>query len=173
MLATGDNSEMYEELGISEKLTGWAHIVSDMALHNELLDINPVNPPEVSAYNVEAEHWFTFGGFVKPGYHQIIIYDPLLDRGFCGDFVCKPNERAFVYPEYPIHLETFVDEQLPSVWKPWREDTPGDLTACFARESDDNGFTKTRLIEKVIKNEDAAAGIFKVFAENMDRIVLY
>ena len=97
----------------------------------------------------------------------------MLDRGFCVDFVSKPNARDFVYPEYPIHLETFVDEQLPNVWKAFKDDTPGDLTACFARESDENGFTKTRLIEKVIKNEDAAAGIFRVLSENMERICLF
>lgn len=63
-------------MGIKRKFNGWAHVVNDMALRNELTDVRVINRPDLSAYNVEAEHWYTFAGFIKPGYHQFIIYDP-------------------------------------------------------------------------------------------------
>lgn len=74
-----------------------------MSSHNELTDVRSINLPDLAAYNIEAQDWYTFGGFMKPGYHQAIIYDPRLDRAYCKDFVIKLNQRDFVYPEYPIH----------------------------------------------------------------------
>ena len=90
-----------------------------MALHNELTDVRSINCPELSAYNVEAQEWFTFSAFLKPGHQQIIIYDPKVDRAFCKDFVTKLNMRDFIYPEYPIHLKKMAALQVPSVWEQW------------------------------------------------------
>ena len=40
-----------------------------MVLHNEIYDVYTINMPEISAYNLEKQDWFTFAGFLKPGYH--------------------------------------------------------------------------------------------------------
>ena len=86
---------------------GWQHVLSDMANYNELTDVRAINMPEVASYNVHCQDWYTFGAFLPPGYHQVLIYDPKIDRAFCKEFVAKLNQRDFVYPEYPIHLEIF------------------------------------------------------------------
>lgn len=54
---------------------------------------------------IEEQDWFVFAAFVPAGYHQILIYDPQLERAYCKDFVVKHNDRDFVYPEYPIPLQ--------------------------------------------------------------------
>lgn len=86
-----DSIALLERLNLDKKLKGWPHILNDMANHNELTDVRTINLPDLSAYNVEAQEWFTFADFMKPGYHQVIIYDPKLDRAFCKDFVVKLN----------------------------------------------------------------------------------
>ena len=35
--------------------------------------------------------FFMFAEFCKPGYHQILIYDPEIDRAFVKDFVIHLN----------------------------------------------------------------------------------
>lgn len=100
-----DNWDMFEALDIDGKFAGWSHVLSDMALHNELTDVRAINRPDVAAYNVEAKEWFTFAAFLPPGYHQVLIYDPKIDRAYAQDFVAKLNLRDFVYPEYPIALD--------------------------------------------------------------------
>lgn len=73
-----------------------------MCLQNELIDVKPVNLPNLKNTKVEDQEWFVFAGFFPPGYHQCLIYDPAIDRAFCKDFVVQLNKRDFVYPEYPL-----------------------------------------------------------------------
>lgn len=122
-------------MNIKHKFYGWAHVYRDLLLRNELTDVRAINRPDLSSPFVEQQEWYTFAGFFKPGYHQFIIYDPKVDRAFCQDFIAKLNQRDFVYPEYPLHLEFHLSLKIPSVWKQWKNDTPGDLTDCFTRES--------------------------------------
>lgn len=86
-----DTQDLLEEIGVEKKVRGWSHVIHDMTLRNELTDVRVINRPDYSAYNVEAEDWFSYATFLKPGYHQFIIYDPALDRAFCQDFVAKLN----------------------------------------------------------------------------------
>ena len=94
-----------------------------MVYHNELTDVRSINIPPINEYNVGNQQWFTFADFIEPGYHQLVIYDPKIDRAFCKEFVAKLNQRDFVYPEYPRWLDEFVDDEIPNIWaKSWRED---------------------------------------------------
>ena len=77
-----------------------------MALYNEVYSVKRINMPDLSAYNLEKQEWFTFAGIFPPGLHQCLIYDPKTERAFYKDFVTGLNERDFVYPEYPVVHET-------------------------------------------------------------------
>lgn len=144
-----------------------------MALRNELTDVRVINRPDLSAFNVEAENWYTYAGFLKPGYHQFVVYDPYMDRAYFQDFVAKLNQRDFVYPEYPLHMDFHIALKVPNVWKPWRTDTENDLQKCFELESSQTEFQRERLMEKVIKNDQDAEATFQIMADNMHKIVLY
>jgi len=72
-----------------------------MVNNNELIDVKTVNRPNFSE-RIDNEEWFTFAGIYPPGYHQVLIYDPELNRAFCKDFVVKHNSKDFYYPEYPV-----------------------------------------------------------------------
>ena len=98
-----------------------------MVLHNEIYDVFTINMPDISAYNLEKQDWFTFAGFFKPGYHQFLIYDPKLERAFCKDFIIKLNTRDFVYPEYPLDHGDGPLKVIPNMWKPWIEDSFASL----------------------------------------------
>ena len=82
-------------------MIGWEQIINDMALNNELYDLKVINIPTLTDRNLKDQNWFTFAGFFSAGYQQILIYDPLMNRAFCKDFVIHLNQRDFVYPEYP------------------------------------------------------------------------
>ena len=58
-----------------------------------------------------------FAEFCKPGYHQILIYDPEIDRAFVKDFVVHLNQRDFVYPEYPLPLGDPIVKIIPNMWR--------------------------------------------------------
>ena len=71
---------------------------------------------------------FMFAGFVKPGKHRVIIYDPLANSGkpqwFMRDFYVE--ERQEEIPKF-IHLNEEVkvkEKVLNSVLKDWKVDTP-------------------------------------------------
>ena len=64
-----------------------------------------------------------FAEFCKPGYHQILIYDPEIDRAFVKDFVVHLNQRDFVYPEYPLPLGDPIVKIIPNMWRNWIEDS--------------------------------------------------
>lgn len=66
------------------------------------------------------------------------------------------NQRDFVYPEYPLHMDFHIALKVPNVWKPWRADTPADLENCFAIEVQKPEFQYERLVEKIIKSEEDA-----------------
>lgn len=168
-----DNWELLDHLRIKNKFSGWSHVLNDMALHNELTDVRAINRPEVSAYNVEVKDWFTFAGFFTPGYHQVLIYDPKIDRAYAQDFVVKLNQRDFVYPEYPVHLEMHMQEKIPSVWKNFREDTPQDLEACVLNEFCRTSFAGHRLRTKVIKDEEDMNMVLEILTQNFERVMLY
>jgi hypothetical protein len=40
-----------------------------MALYNEVYSVKKINMPDLSAYNLEKQEWFTFAGIFPPGLH--------------------------------------------------------------------------------------------------------
>jgi len=64
-----DAYELLEEMKVVNQLLGWQFILHDMVMNNEVYDISAINMPELQAYNIEKQDWFTFAGFMQPGYH--------------------------------------------------------------------------------------------------------
>jgi len=51
----------------------------------------------------EPANWqnYVFAGFIEPGFHQIIIYDPLLEKAYCKEFLVDFKNLQEHYPEIP------------------------------------------------------------------------
>lgn len=76
----------------------------------------------------------------------MLIYDPKLERAFVKDFVLIPNQREFMYPEYPIIKGTEV-KIVQNMWRKWIDDTPESMSKCFKLEIekfDMNRFIKAK-----------------------------
>ena len=65
------------------------------------MDMRLINMPDLNTPQ-DNNDIYVYADFLKPGYHQLLIYDPSLDRGFCLDFVVNLNLREDLFPEYPI-----------------------------------------------------------------------
>jgi len=88
------------QLGINEKLEGWEKLMKNKCLNNELMDVKNINLPDFSK-DLKDKDYYVFAGFLKPGYHQLLIYDPQLERAYCKDFVVNLNLREDIFPEFP------------------------------------------------------------------------
>ena len=65
------------------------------------MDVRSINIPDLAESQTNVD-MYIYADFLKPGYHQLLIYDPALERAFCKDFVLNLNLREDVYPEYPL-----------------------------------------------------------------------
>ena len=71
------------------------------------MDVKSINLPDLSFVpTLDIKKWdteiFVFAGFLKPGHHQILIYDPMKHKAYFKDFIVDLNSREDLYPEYPI-----------------------------------------------------------------------
>ena len=96
-----ESYHLLKALGINHKLEGWERLLRDKCLQNELMDIKNINAPMYSK-DLRDKDYFIFSAYLKPGYHQLLIYDPQLERAFCKDFVLNLNQRGDIFPEYPL-----------------------------------------------------------------------
>lgn len=78
-----------EKIKAKRYLKDWKRILMDMCKDNQLTDTQCINFPNMNVSTIEDQDWFTFAAFVPAGYHQVLIYDPKLERAFCQDFVVK------------------------------------------------------------------------------------
>lgn len=86
---------------LKNKLKGWEKLFRDKCLKNELMDIKTVNIPSLKLSEDKGMEVHVYAGFLKPGYHQFMIYDPLLEKAYLKDFIVNLNLREDLYPEYP------------------------------------------------------------------------
>ena len=98
--------------------------MNDKCLKNELMDIKTINIPDFSNENESPkdESIYVFAGYIKPGYHQIAIYDPLMQKSFYKDFIVNLNLREDLYPEYPTMEGMKMKKRIRNVFKPWIDD---------------------------------------------------
>ena len=62
-----------------------------------------------------------FADFMKPGYHQLLIYDPKANRAYCKDFIVNMNTKDNIFPEYPLHDKTPL-KKVSNVWRKCKDD---------------------------------------------------
>ena len=137
-------------------------------MNNELTDIRLVNMPELNAPNIEYQDWFSFGVFLPPGYHKLLIFDPKYQRAFCKDVIIKLNRRDQVYPEYPVPSSEIMKKYVPNMWKNWVEDTLADYISIFKIESK-TGYIN---IDRYIKNEEDRKKCLKILHSNLDVLLV-
>ena len=104
--------------------------MTDKCNSNELMDIKSINLPNFE-HNQRKLDLYVYAGYLKPGYHQLLIYDPILERAYAKDFVLNLNLREDIYPEYPVLEGARVIRKIRNVWKPWLEDTEEDISKSF------------------------------------------
>ncbi len=64
-----DAYELLKNSKVHLQLHGWKHVLNDVSLNNEVNDIKVINMPDISAYNIEQQEWFTFADYLPSGYH--------------------------------------------------------------------------------------------------------
>ena len=95
------------------------------------MDIKNINPPDFTQCMEHGKDYFIFSEFLKPGYHQILIYDPKYNRAYCKDFVVNMNLREDIYPEYPMQPNTKGTKKIANVWRKWFDDSQEDIFKAF------------------------------------------
>lgn len=163
-----DAFELLEQMEMRESMDGWRHVLSDLALNNELADMRVINLPDLNEQNIEKQDWFTFGGFVAAGYHQLLIFDPKYKRAYCKDLVIKLNKRDQVYPEYPSPPLDDFKKHVPNMWAAWIEDTIEDYSKMFKFECNEELFN----IDKYVKNQEDQDKCKSMLVDNLDIIII-
>ena len=161
---------MSEELNISEYFDGWEQLMEAKCNNNELMDIKSINMPDFKQEEAKNLDVYVYAGYLKPGYHQLQIYDPGLEKAFCKDFVLNLNLREDIYPEFPVLEGTVQIRKVHNVWKPWLEDTEEAVTKSFAldrSESDDF------YVFELIKDKADAQKTLDILKESFDIIKIY
>ena len=65
------------------------------------MDVECVNNPDLCA-DLKNSDVYVYANFLKPGYHQLLIFDPLLEKAYSKDLMVNVNLRDDLFPEYPI-----------------------------------------------------------------------
>ena len=95
-----------------------------------------------------------FAGFLKPGYHQLLIYDPQLERAYCKDFVVNLNLREDIFPEFPLKEKAPPKKRIANMWRQWLEDSKEDIFKSF---QEDLEYQNQFFIHKYIRDSIDAA----------------
>ena len=65
-------------------------MLKDKCINNEITDVQNINVPDFDK-DLSGNDYYVYACYLKPGYHQVLIYDPLLERAFVKDFVVNLN----------------------------------------------------------------------------------
>ena len=101
----------------------------DKCFRNELSDIKVINAPDLTK-DLSKSNIYIYAALLKPGYHQLHIYDPQSERAFCQDFVLKLNS-VDLFPEFPLLVGMKTNKRVQNVWRKWLEDTQDDIVSSF------------------------------------------
>mmetsp|Transcript_28843 Transcript_28843/g.43553 ORF Transcript_28843/g.43553 Transcript_28843/m.43553 type:complete len:187 (+) Transcript_28843:941-1501(+) len=159
---------MLKQIKVSHKLEGWQKILEDKCQNNELTQVQVVNEPNFQDSGINAKEIFVYATFLPPGYHQILIYDPMLERAFCHDLVLNLNQKDF-YPEYPLLHGVKNNKNIQNVWRHWLEDSEEEIDKSFISDTETEEFAEARFI----KNEEDWFKCLQVLKDNFDIIKVY
>ena len=82
------------------------------------MDIRTVNIPSLKIdedQNPMEVH--VYAGYLKPGYHQLLIYDPSMGKAYYKDFIINLNLREDLYPEYPTIQGRKIKQRIRNVFQ--------------------------------------------------------
>ena len=105
----GEDNKKIKSMGLFKYLNGWNKLLHQKCNMNQVLQVQSINQPqcvqdEAAKHEPESSKHYVFAGFFEPGFHQFIIYDPLSDKAFCGEFIVDYNPHQILYPEMPAYI---------------------------------------------------------------------
>ena len=111
------------------KLMGWEEILADRTLRSELQEIKRINYIKRLDKVLDSKKIITrdnagslsdiylYATYLKPGFHQLVIYCPLSKRAFCKEVVIDQNGQEANYPELPKQVGAKNStRKIPNVW---------------------------------------------------------
>ena len=111
-----ESEKLLVDLKLDERLNGWEKVLRDKCYRNELMDILCINNPDLCA-DLANSDCYVYAEFLKPGYHQLLIFDPLFERAYCKDFMVNINMREDLFPEFPIINGTNIKQRVKNVFE--------------------------------------------------------
>lgn len=90
----GEYNERVKTINVFKQLKGWNRVLNQKCYQNHVHPVTKVNTPECirDSYSppvTEGSDHYVFGAYLEPNWHQFIIYDPLINRAFCQEFVVE------------------------------------------------------------------------------------
>jgi len=126
---------------VLDTLTGWNKLLHQKCNKNQILQTQSINQPECiqdpeAKIETQSATHYAYGAMLEPGYHQLIVYDPLLNKAFCTEFLVDLNPHQIIYPDLPFCLEEIsVVEQLPPVFDKWIRDTYQRQQSTYVKDT--------------------------------------
>lgn len=116
-----------KELGTFDKLAGWNKLLHSKCNKNDIYSVHNVNQPECvlnqfAPPEAPGDGHYVFASFLNPGYHQFFIYDPLVDKAYCQEFVIEQDTCFELYPELSKMNKQLLQAAPPQVFKKWIRD---------------------------------------------------
>ena len=100
----------------------------------------------------------------------MVIYDPLVEKAFCKDFMLSLNQREDIFPEYPLLYGVEIIRKIKNVWKAWLEDTEEAKLNSFER---DRRASDSFYLNTLIKDAEDAQGCVDILRDSFDLIKIY
>ena len=106
---------------INYRIKGWNRLLTDKCDRNYTIDVYKVNKPDIIDQRdtpIEGQI-FVFACILPPGHHEVVIYDPVSERGYQKELRIDLNKMEY-YPDQPdcIFARLFATRQDDYIWKP-------------------------------------------------------
>jgi len=108
---------------------------------------------------------YVYADFLKPGYHQLLIFDPLLERAYCKDFMVNINLREDLFPEFPIIDGIKIKERVKNVFEQWKEDRYEDVIKAYQIDRNES---ENFCIARLVKDEADQNKCFEILLDNFE-----
>lgn len=108
------------------------YILKNLLYPHDTLLIDFPAPDE----EVDSDYLFMWAGFVKPGKHRSLMYDPSEDTWYRRDFFVDARETDL--PNFATYENLLIAQEnaMESVLSEWRVDTPEILQKCVEHDED-------------------------------------
>jgi len=118
----GEDAERLDQMEILERMLGWNILLNQKCNQNlvhDVLALNPLACLKSKEHLSPCKNSFVYAAWLKPGYHQFVIYEPIEERAFCQEIFVEPS-RYEAYPELPKQMAHFsIPTKVVSVFAKW------------------------------------------------------